>query len=156
MKKSKIIAITIISIFSLFALTGCFNPNLVLEIEPDPVEFTRNNLSQEVKLKITTEGIGNITLDEYAVIITDQNGNDIYNKLYKLNLGDPFIVGGISETKTFTLDLEEIYKTEYSDFNSGSTFEDFYDQELKGKNLKLKIAISGSINPTLETNIYLN
>ena len=157
MNKSKIAVMTLISIISIFVLTGCLNPNIVLELEPDPIEFTKDNLSQEVTLKITTEGIGNITLDEFAVIVTDKNGNDIYDNIYEIKLeDDQFVFVGISAEENFTLDLKKIYEAEYNNYDSQLSFEEFYQAQLKGESLKLKIMFSGSINPTLETTIYLN
>ncbi len=156
MKNKKLVLFTIIAISALLILSGCSNAGISLELSPNPIEFSENDSRKELTLTVTTEGLGNITLDTLIIEIIDENDEILFDDTKDLNISEQFIVGGFSEDITYTLDLEKIYNS--GDYNSEyASFSSFYNDFLEGKTHTLRLTITGSNNTSLTAQInYYN
>lgn len=75
-----------------FLLAGCsFQGSLLLNIKPNPVEFTYEKQSVDTTFKITTEGFGEITIDEISLLVLN------------------------NEKEKFTFDLNDFYDGEITE-----------------------------------------
>ena len=128
-------------------LSGCFGflkPSLTITIDPDPIEFTFADLTEEkvINIKFTTKGIGLIKIEQivFELFEPDDDENPITSNEFDVDTPIP-VVPGLSEDydDTFTLPKDLLYDNE-----------DLYNQELKGKTYTLKITISGSMDPIVK------
>lgn len=128
-------------------LSGCFGflkPSLTITIDPDPIEFTFADLTEEkvINIKFTTKGIGLIKIEQivFELFEPDDDENPITSKEVEVDITIP-VVPGLSEDHddTFTLPEDLLYDNE-----------DLYNQELKGKTYTLKITISGNMDPIVK------
>lgn len=155
--KIKKLSLLIILFLSLTLLSGCFSPNISLQIKPSPIEFSESELSQEITLEMKTEGLGEITLENYIVEVIDQDGEVIFTDQDSLDISDQLIVGGITETQSYTLNLEDVYQSTLNkEGYDPANISLFYQEVLKGQKHSLKISVTGSINPTVKTDIIFN
>lgn len=128
-------------------LSGCFGflkPSLTFTIDPDPIEFTFADLTEEkdINIKFTTKGIGLIKIEQivFELFEPDDDENPITSNEVEVDITIP-VVPGLSKDHddTFTLPEDLLYDTE-----------DLYNQELKGKTYTLKITISGNMDPIVK------
>lgn len=128
-------------------LSGCFGflkPSLTITIDPDPIEFTFADLTEEkdINIKFTTKGIGLIKIEQivFELFEPDDDENPITSNEVEVDIPIP-VVPGLSEDHddTFTLPEDLLYDNE-----------DLYNQELKGKTYTLKITISGNMDPIVK------
>ncbi|MGB4245066.1 MAG: hypothetical protein WBK74_05740 [Limnochordia bacterium] len=128
-------------------LSGCFGflkPSLTITIDPDPIEFTFADLTEEkdINIKFTTKGIGLIKIEQivFELFEPDDDENPITSNEVEVDITIP-VVPGLSEDHddTFTLPEDLLYDNE-----------DLYNQELKGKTYTLKITISGNMDPIVK------
>lgn len=128
-------------------LSGCFGflkPSLTITIDPDPIEFTFADLTEEkdINIKFTTKGIGLIKIEQivFELFEPDDDENPITSNEVEFDITIP-VVPGLSEDHddTFTLPEDLLYDNE-----------DLYNQELKGKTYTLKITISGNMDPIVK------
>lgn len=128
-------------------LSGCFGflkPSLTITIDPDPIEFTFADLTEEkvINIEFTTKGIGLIKIEQivFELFEPDDDENPITSKEAEDDITIP-VVPGLSEDHddTFTLPEDLLYDNE-----------DLYNQELKGKTYTLKITISGNMDPIVK------
>jgi archaellin len=154
MNNNKISLFIIITISILFILSGCSNGSISLDLSPNPVEFNEDQTKSDLKLTITTEGLGSITLDKMIIEVLDEEDEVIFKYSEDLNISDQFIVGGFSESVNYTLDLENIFDPE--DYGSYDSFSDFYNDVLLDKTHTLRITVTGSNNSSLTTKIIYN
>lgn len=128
-------------------LSGCFGflkPSLTITIDPDPIEFTFADLTEEkdINIKFTTKGIGLIKIEQivFELFEPDDDENPITSNEVEVDITIP-VVPGLSKDHddTFTLPEDLLYDNE-----------DLYNQELKGKTYTLKITISGNMDPIVK------
>ncbi len=128
-------------------LSGCFGflkPSLTITIDPDPIEFTFADLTEEkvINIKFTTKGIGLIKIEQivFELFEPDDDENPITSNEFDVDTPIP-VVPGLSEDHddTFTLPEDLLYDNEY-----------LYNQQLKGKTYTLKITISGNMDPIVK------
>lgn len=128
-------------------LSGCFGflkPSLTITIDPDPIEFTFADLTEEkvINIEFTTKGIGLIKIEQivFELFEPDDDENPITSKEAEDDITIP-VVPGLSKDHddTFTLPEDLLYDNE-----------DLYNQELKGKTYTLKITISGNMDPIVK------
>lgn len=128
-------------------LSGCFGflkPSLTITIDPDPIEFTFADLTEEkdINIKFTTKGIGLIKIEQivFELFEPDDDENPITSNEVEVDIPIP-VVPGLSKDHddTFTLPEDLLYDNE-----------DLYNQELKGKTYTLKITISGNMDPIVK------
>lgn len=133
----------------IFLLAGCsMQGSLLLNITPNPIEFTYDKQSVDTTFKITTEGFGKITIDEISLLVVDESEKEILNKVIEVNETIDFSLPGVSHKEEFTFDLKDFY--------DGEINESVYNDELKGKEFSLKIKITGSETTTKEVPIVFN
>lgn len=127
-------------------LSGCFGflkPSLTITIDPDPIEFTFADLTEEkdINIKFTTKGIGLIKIEQIVFeLFEPDDENPITSNEVEVDITIP-VVPGLSKDHddTFTLPEDLLYDNE-----------DLYNQELKGKTYTLKITISGNMDPIVK------
>jgi len=127
-------------------LSGCFGflkPSLTITIDPDPIEFTFADLTEEkdINIKFTTKGIGLIKIEQIVFeLFEPDDENSITSNEVEVDITIP-VVPGLSKDHddTFTLPEDLLYDNE-----------DLYNQELKGKTYTLKITISGNMDPIVK------
>lgn len=128
-------------------LSGCFGflkPSLTITIDPDPIEFTFADLTEEkdINIKFTAKGIGLIKIEQivFELFEPDDDENPITSNEVEVDITIP-VVPGLSKDHddTFTLPEDLLYDNE-----------DLYNQELKGKTYTLKITISGNMDPIVK------
>ena len=128
-------------------LSGCFGflkPSLTITIDPDPIEFTFADLTEEkdINIKFTAKGIGLIKIEQivFELFEPDDDENPITSNEVEVDITIP-VVPGLSKDHddTFTLPEDLLYDNE-----------DLYNQELKGKTYTLKITISGNMDPIIK------
>lgn len=128
-------------------LSGCFGflkPSLTITIDPDPIEFTFADLTEEkdINIKFTAKGIGLIKIEQivFELFEPDDDENPITSNEVEVDITIP-VVPGLSKyhDDTFTLPEDLLYDNE-----------DLYNQELKGKTYTLKITISGNMDPIVK------
>lgn len=128
-------------------LSGCFGflkPSLTITIDPDPIEFTFADLTEEkvINIEFTTKGIGLIKIEQivFELFEPDDDENPITSNEVEVDITIP-VVPGLSKDHddTFTLPEDLLYDNE-----------DLYNQELKGKTYTLKITISGNMDPIVK------
>lgn len=127
-------------------LSGCFGflkPSLTITIDPDPIEFTFADLTEEkdINIKFTTKGIGLIKIEQIVFeLFEPDDENSITSKEVEFNIPIPVVTGFPKDhDDTFTLPEDLLYDNE-----------DLYNQELKGKTYTLKITISGNMDPIVK------
>lgn len=127
-------------------LSGCFGflkPSLTITIDPDPIEFTFADLTEEkdINIKFTTKGIGLIKIEQIVFeLFEPDDENSITSKEVEFNIPIPVVTGFPKDhDDTFTLPEDLPYDNE-----------DLYNQELKGKTYTLKITISGNMDPIVK------
>ena len=156
MKNKKLLLFTIIAISALLVLSGCSNAGISLELSPNPINFSENDTEKTLELTVTTEGIGNISLTNMIVEIIDEDGETIPVGEKELDINSP-VIGGISETVSYTLDLRSVFDpAEYDGYNSDTAFSEFYNGYLEGKTHKLRLTVTGSNNTSLTAQINYN
>ena len=151
--KSKKLSLLVVLFLGLILLSGCFDPNISLQIKPSPIEFSENDLSQEITLEMRTEGLGEITLENYIVEVMDEDGEPIFSDENSLDVSEQLIIGGITEKQSYTVNLEEVYQTRLENEGYDADISLFYQEVLKGQKHSLRISITGSINPSIKTDI---
>lgn len=127
-------------------LSGCFGflkPSLTITIDPDPIEFTFADLTEEkdINIKFTAKGIGLIKIEQIVFeLFEPDDENSITSNEVEVDITIP-VVPGLSKDHddTFTLPEDLLYDNE-----------DLYNQELKGKTYTLKITISGNMDPIVK------
>ena len=156
MKNKKLVLFTIIAISALLVLSGCSNAGISLELSPNPINFSENDTEKTLELTVTTEGIGNISLTNMIVEIIDEDGETIPVGEKELDINSP-VIGGISDTVSYTLDLRSVFDpAEYDGYNSDTAFSEFYNGYLEGKTHKLRLTVTGSNNTSLTAQINYN
>lgn len=151
MKSKKLLLFFIIAISALLILSGCSNASISLRLSPNPVEFSDNQIKEELTLEVKTEGIGSISLDKMIVEVFNQNNEVIFYDQKDIDISDQSIVGGFSDTVDYTLDLEKIFNP--ADYGSYVSFASFYNDVLAGKEHSLNITVTGSSTISLITRI---
>jgi hypothetical protein len=155
--KIKQLSLAAVLFLGLVLLGGCFSPNISLQIKPSPIEFSEDELSQEIILEMKTEGLGEITLNNYIVEVMNKDGEVIFSEKDSLDISDQLIIGGITETQSYTVNLEDVYQSMLeSEGYSPDNMSLFYQEVLKGQKHSLKISVTGSINPSVKTDIIFN
>lgn len=157
MKNKKLVLFTIIAISALLVLSGCSNAGISLELSPNPINFSENDTEKTLELTVTTEGIGNISLNNLIIEVIDENNENIFKDEKSIDISDQFIVGGFSDTVSYTLDLRSVFDpAEYDGYNSDTAFSEFYNGYLEGKTHKLRLTVTGSNNTSLTAQINYN
>jgi len=127
-------------------LSGCFGflkPSLTITVDPDPIEFTYADLTDEkdIVVTFTTKGIGLMKIEKIAFALFGPDDDDpITSDEVDVDITIP-VIPDFSDTHpdTFTLPEDLQYETE-----------ELYNQELKGKNYTLKLTITGSMDPIVK------
>ncbi|TDQ01739.1 hypothetical protein C7957_103146 [Halanaerobium saccharolyticum] len=153
MNSKKLSLSILIFLASLLILSGCSNAGISLNLEPNPVRFSSDQTKKEITLEVKTEGIGNIDLNKMIIEIIDQNGEIIFTDKKDINITDQFIIGGLSETENYTLDLEKIFDPTKYGYTSNVDFLVFYNEVLKGRSHSLNITVTGSNTTSLKTEV---
>jgi len=131
-------------------ISGCsLQGSLLLNVEPNPIEFTHDEPSVDTTFEITTEGFGEITIDEINILVVDGE-KEIFNDVIEVNETIDFSVPGVSHKENFTFDLNDFYD------GDGKIEEDVYNDKLKEKEYTLKIKITGNETTTKEVPIEFN
>ena len=124
-------------------LSGCFGflkVGLTIAVEPDPITFTFDELTEEKEITVnfTTKGIGNLTLDKAILELfePEEAEDPVWDEEHELDTST-LIIPGITVPNTFSLELPS--DLQYTD-------EEEYNQELKGRAYTLKITVTGSID----------
>jgi|AntRauTorcE11897_2_1112592.scaffolds.fasta_scaffold09519_2 hypothetical protein len=131
-----------------FLVTGCsLQGSLSLTVIPNPIEFTFADQSVDTTLKVTTVGFGQITIDDIIILVLDGE-EEISNDVIEVNETIDFSVPGVSHEEKYLLDLSDLYDQEIT--------QEFYDDNLRGKNLTLKITITGSKTTITKVPIEFN
>ena len=155
MKNKKLLLFIIISVSTLLILSGCSNEGVSLSLSPNPVEFNKNQTTRDIELTVKTEGMGNLSFHKMIVEIIDKDGKNITVGEKDLDISSP-VVGGLSETINYTLDLEKIFNPAEYGYKTGVSFTKFYNEFLQGKTHTLRITVTGSNNSSLTTQIKYN
>ena len=138
-----------------FIIAGC-SANISLSIDPNPIRFDVDNLEQEVTVTLRTSGIGSVELDYIDVLILDNQDEEVYSDRIEINESS-FVVPGVEVQEGFEIDICE-------DFIDGTGHDDIddelcrelYEEQLQGREYKLRIMVQGSISPTAEADIIFD
>lgn len=132
-----------------FLVTGCsLQGSLSLTVTPNPIVFTYENQSVDTTLTITTEGFGQITIDQFIILVLDGE-EEIFNQVIEVNETIDFSVPGVSHEENYILKLSDLYDDQ-------EITEAFYDANLKGTELTMEITITGSATTTTQVPIEFN
>jgi hypothetical protein len=140
MKNKKLLLLSIIFISVLFILSGCSNAGVSLSLNPNPVNFYEDQTKEELALTVKTEGMGSLSLDNMILEVLDDQDQVIFEREKTIDISSP-VIGGVTKTESFTLDLKNIFS---SYFNSDEEFIEFYRQKLAGETHTLRITVTGS------------
>jgi len=154
MKSKKSLLFIIITLAVLLILSGCSNGNITLSLSPNPVIFNQDQTERELELTVSTEGLGSLSLDNLIVEVIDQNDEVIFDEKKEIDLSSPLIVGGFSDSVTYTLDLKKVF--DLSDYDEYLSFSELYSGLLQDKRHTLRITVTGSNNSSLTARIIYN
>ena len=136
----------------LFVLAGC-SANISLSIDPNPITFNQDKLTEEVSVTVRTSGIGSVDIDGMDVVILDNEGEEVYTDTVEINESS-FVVPGVEVEESFEIDIcEELIDGSGYDEIDEEICQQLYEDQLQGDEYKLKILVQGSINPTTEADI---
>ncbi len=133
-------------------LTGCsMSPSLTLDLSPDKLSFTESEPEEELTIKISVSGFGEITVDHISTIITteeDENPFEDFNKTIEIN--ETFMaVDGVNREDTQTINIKDIFENNVDSDEYGDNFSDFYEEFLEGEELTLNVLLEGpEVNET--------
>ena len=154
-KHSKKLVLIVGMLAFVFILAGC-SANLSLSIDPNPIRFDEDNLKQEVTVTLETSGIGSVDIDYMDVVIYDEEDDPFYSyedlEIYESLI----VVPGVEVEESFEIDLCEdfIDATEFDqDEIDDELCRELYEEQLQGKEYKLRLVLHGSISPTAEADI---
>ena len=101
------------------------------------------------------EDLQGLSLKNVDLIVYNKNNENIFKDEKSIDISDQFIVGGFSDTVSYTLDLEDIYNS--GDYNSDyASFSTFYTEFLQGNTHTLRLTVTGSNNTSLTAQINYN
>ncbi len=155
MKNKKLLFFIIIAVSALFILSSCSNAGISLSLSPNPIEFDENNLEQDLELTVTTTGFGSLSLDNMIIEVIDENDDVIFDEEKEIDVSSP-VIGGITKTVSYNLDLKDVFDpAEYDGYSSDTDFTEFYNKYLKDQDKEhtLRITVTGSNNTTLTVDI---
>lgn len=156
MKIKKLLLLTISSALILLILSGCSNANISLRLRPNPIEFSEGQTKKELSLEVKTEGLGSISLNKMIVEVIDQDDQRIFSEEKDIDISAPLIVGGFSDTVSYTLDLEKIFELSDYGYQADEAFSVLYTEVLQGKTHSLRVSLTGSNNTALTAQIIYN
>lgn len=142
---SKVLLVAVVSVL----LSGCFGflkPSLTITVDPDPIVFTFDNLTEEkdIEIQFTTKGIGLMKLEQILVELfkpeEDNDDEPVLTEEVAIDITIP-VIPGFTENHNDTLNLPE--ELQYST-------EELYEQNLKGKTYTLRLTISGSMDDIIK------
>ncbi|MCF8009226.1 MAG: hypothetical protein K9K32_05625 [Halanaerobiales bacterium] len=129
-------------------VTGCsLQGSLSLTITPNPIVFTYENQSVDTTITLTTGGFGQITIDQFIILVLDGE-EEIFTQIIEVNETIDFSVPGVSHQENYVVNLSDVYDQEIT--------EAFYNDNLKGTELTIKITIAGSTTTTTQVPIQFN
>lgn len=158
MNSKKLSLFVLISLAVLLILSGCSSAGILLELDPNPIEFTEeqireNQTSKDLELTVTTEGFGSLSLNNLIIEVIDENDEVIYDHEKEIDITLP-VIGEHSETENYTLDLKKIFTPEeFDEYNSDETFAEFYVRVLQNKSHRLRLTVTGSNDSSLTAQI---
>jgi hypothetical protein len=156
MNSKKLLLFILTSLAVLLILSGCSNAGILLELDPNPVEFTENQTSRELELTVTTEGFGSLSLNNLIIEVIDENDEIIFDDKKEIDITFP-VIGEHSKTENYTLDLEKIFTPEeFDEYNSDETFAEFYRRVLQDESHTLRLTVTGSNDSSLTARINYN
>ena len=97
--------------------------------------------------------MGSLSFNKMIVEIIDEAGENITVGEKDLDISSP-VVGGLSETIPYTLDLEKIFDP--ADYEKYDSFLPLYQDLLQDKTHTLRLTITGSNNSSLTARINYN
>jgi len=116
-------------------LIGCSGASVNLNIIPNPVVFQFNQFEQTVTVEIRTSGFGKLVLDEALVAVYDDEDNEVWSKVVDIGASIPFVVPGIKQSFEQTVLLPDEYHY---------VTPELYEEQLKGREFRLEIVLTGS------------
>jgi len=127
------------------------SPSLTLDLSPDKLSFTESEPEEELTIKISVSGFGEITVDHISTIITteeDENPFEDFNKTIEIN--ETFMaVDGVNREDTQTINIKDIFENNVDSDEYGDNFSDFYEEFLEGEELTLNVLLEGpEVNET--------
>ena len=137
-------------------LTGCLTPKVNVAIKPNPIELTAETLWEndlhikDIKLQLSTSGFStSYTIEGGIVAVVDEDGEDVFEP-FTFDIGaTTIIVPGIKlEEEGPEVSLAPAF--DYDGVFAKDSFIEYYDENWKGKELKLSVTIKGK-NPTTGT-----
>ncbi|GEM_PF-6055692 len=122
-------------IMAVLLTVGCIGLTLRIRIEPNPITFTAEEMSQEVTVRFTTSGVGRLRLERASVLLVDDEGEE--QVLFTEEIGYQGPAGfGVSQDFTEEAELPSQYADNYEQF--------------RGREFTLIVAVEGS-HPVRET-----
>ena len=156
MNSKKLMFFILISLSFLLILSGCSSAGILLELNPNPIEFSENQTSRKLELTVTTEGFGSLSLNNLIIEVIDQKDKVIFDDTKEIDIIFP-VIGEHSKTENYTLDLKKIFTPEeFDEYNSDDTFEEFYLRVLQNNSHTLRLTVTGSNDSSLTAKIKYN
>ena len=137
-----------------FILVGC-SANISMSIDPNPINFNEDKLTEDITVTLRTSGIGSVDIDYMNILVLDNEDEEVYSETVEIEESS-FVVPGVEVKESFEINLCEdfIDATEFDeDEIDDELCSELYEEQLQGKEYKLRLVLHGSISPTAEADI---